>query len=52
MMVNAWKLNGEASRVPAWTNNSNKNETYSKGYSISKSAPFGVDDTPTNYSTN
>jgi hypothetical protein len=52
MMVNAWKLHGEASRVPAWTNVQNKVETYSKGFSVSKSAPFGVDDGPTNYSTN
>lgn len=40
MMNNAWKLMGEASRVPAWSNKAD----YSKGFNVTKSAPFGVDD--------
>jgi hypothetical protein len=50
MMINAWKLMGEASRKPAWTNVAKK-DIYSEGFNVTKSAPFGVDSQPTNYST-
>lgn len=51
MMINAWKLHGEATRTPAWSNLSGKKDIYSKGFSVTKSAPYGVDDAPTQYST-
>jgi hypothetical protein len=41
MMITAWKLHGEASRKPAWTNAS-KNDIYKEGFSVSQSAPFGI----------
>lgn len=51
MMINAWKLLGEATRKPAWTN-LGKKETYPEGgFNVTKSAPYGVDNNPTSYST-
>jgi hypothetical protein len=50
MMINAWKLHGEAERKPAWTNVAKK-DLYKEGYSVSQLAPFGVSEGPTNYST-
>jgi hypothetical protein len=44
MMINAWKLHGDAQRIPAWGNVQNKKDFYQKGFSVTKSAPFGVDD--------
>lgn len=41
MMMNAWKLMGEATRKPAWTNVAKK-DLYKEGFSVSQSAPFGV----------
>jgi len=49
-MINAWKLLGEAPRKPGWTN-VQKEDIYKNGYNVTKSSPFGVDDTPTDYST-
>ena len=49
MMINAWKLHGEASRKPAWTN-TQKTDIYKQG-SITSTAPYGVDANPTDYST-
>src|SRR3569833_2815371 len=51
MMINAWKLHGEAPRKPAWTNVAKK-DLYKEGYTVSQLAPFGVSETPTDYSTN
>lgn len=34
MMITAWKLHGEATRKPAWTNAS-KNDIYKEGFSVS-----------------
>jgi hypothetical protein len=51
MMINAWKLHGEAPRKPAWTNLAKK-DLYGEGFSVSQSAPFGVSAGPTDYSTN
>lgn len=50
MMINAWKLHGEAPRKPAWTNVAKK-DLYKEGFSVSQLAPFGVSEGPTNYST-
>lgn len=50
MMINAWKLAGEATRKPAWTNVAKK-DLYKDGFSVSKMSPFGVDNQPTEYST-
>jgi hypothetical protein len=41
MMINAWKLMGDATRKPAWTNLSNK-DLYKEGFSVASTAPFGV----------
>ena len=51
MMINAWKLMGDATRKPAWTNLSNK-DLYKEGFSVASTAPFGVSSQPTNYATN
>ena len=51
MMINAWKLHGEASRKPGWTN-TQKTDIYKNGGSGTSTAPYGVDATPTDYSTN
>lgn len=51
MMINAWKLHGEAPRKPGWTNVSNK-DIYKEGFSVSQSAPFGVSKEKVDYSTN
>lgn len=50
MMLNAWSLAGEATRKPAWTNVAKK-DIYKEGFSVTKMAPYGVDEKPTNYST-
>ena len=51
MMINSWKLHGESPRKPGWTNKGQ--DMYAKGgYSVVKSSPFGVDNEPTDYSTN
>ena len=34
MMITAWKLHGEASRKPAWTNVAKK-DLYKEGFSVS-----------------
>lgn len=47
MMINSWKLMGEATRKPAWSNASQQEG----GFNVTRSAPFGVDSQPTNYST-
>jgi len=52
MMINAWKLHGDANRKPAWTNIKDKDIYQEGGFSVTKSAPFGVDNNPTDYSTN
>lgn len=53
MMINAWRLAGDAQRKPAWANIGSKRDIYAEGgYSAAKLAPFGVDNEPTNYSTN
>jgi hypothetical protein len=52
MMINAWKLNGEASRKSGWTN-VNKDAAsniYKGGLNVTKAAPYGVDNDPTEYS--
>lgn len=51
MMINSWKLHGEATRKPAWSNLSKKDIYEGGGFNVTKSAPFGVDNQPTNYST-
>jgi len=43
MMINAWKLYGEATRKPAWTNVGRKEANTDGIYNVTKSAPFGVD---------
>jgi len=41
---NAWKLCGEATRMPAWSNKDQKEQVYASGsYQASRLAPFGVD---------
>lgn len=50
MMINAWKLLGEASRKPAWTNVVKK-DLYKEGFSVAQMAPFGISEAPTDYST-
>ena len=50
MMINAWKLHGEAQRKPAWTNLA-KTDLYKGGFNVSQSAPFGVNNSKTDYST-
>jgi Ca2+-binding EF-hand superfamily protein len=50
MMINAWKLHGEAPRKPAWTNLAKK-DLYKEGFSVSQSAPFGVNSSKTDYGT-
>jgi hypothetical protein len=52
MMITAWKLHGEATRKPAWSNLAKK-DIYQEGgvYNVTKSAPFGVDNQPTSYAT-
>lgn len=52
MMINAWKLHGDATRKPGWTNIKGQDLYNEGGFSVVKSAPFGVDNQPTNYSTN
>ena len=49
MMINSWKLHGEAPRKPAWTNVQKDADIYGKGLSVTKSAPFGIDNDPTDY---
>ena len=51
MMINAWKLHGEAPRKPGWTNVQKDADIYGKPLSVTKSAPFGVDSDPTDYQT-
>jgi len=34
MMITAWKLHGEATRKPAWTNIADK-DIYGKGFNVS-----------------
>lgn len=51
MMINAWKLLGEATRKPAWTNVVKK-DLYKEGFSVAQMAPFGISEAPTDYSTN
>ena len=51
MMINSWKLHGEAPRKPAWTNVQKDADIYGKQLNVTKSAPFGVDSNPTDYST-
>ena len=50
MMINAWKLHGEATRKPAYAAVIKK-DIYSEGFSVTQSAPFGVDKTRTDYAT-
>jgi hypothetical protein len=52
MMINSWKLLGEAPRKPAWTNVQKDQNVYKQGINVTRSAPFGVDSDPTDYSTN
>jgi Ca2+-binding EF-hand superfamily protein len=52
MMINAWKLHGEAPRKPAWTNVAKKDLYKEGGFSVAQLAPFGISDKPTDYSTN
>lgn len=51
MMINAWKLHGDATRKPGWTNVAKKDMYQEGGYNVTKSAPYGIDNQPTNYST-
>jgi len=50
LMINAWKLHGEAPRKPAWTNVV-KTDLYKQGFSVTSGAPFGVSEGKTDYST-
>lgn len=43
MMINSWKLHGEATRKPAWSNLGKKDIYEGGGFNVTKSAPFGVD---------
>jgi hypothetical protein len=54
MMINAWKLLGEAPRKSGWTNvNKEAAKDFQKnGFNVTRGAPFGVDADPTDYSTN
>lgn len=52
MMINSWKLHGEAPRKPAWTSVQKDQNIYGQGLNVTKNAPFGVDNAPTDYSTN
>lgn len=53
MMINAWRLLGEATRKPAWSNIKDKDPYGGQGgFSVVKSAPYGIDSTQTDYSTN
>jgi hypothetical protein len=54
MMINAWKLHGEAPRKPAWTtvNKDAAQNFHKNGLNVTRGAPFGVDSDPTDYSTN
>jgi hypothetical protein len=51
MMINAWKLYGEAPRKPAWTSVIKK-DLYKEGFSVASSAPFGITGDKTSYATN
>ncbi len=49
MMINAWKLHGDATRKPGWTNIAKKDLYQDGGFSVTKSAPYGVDSQQTEY---
>ena len=51
MMINAWKLLGEAPRKPAWSN-LGKKDIYKGGFSVTSGAPFGVSEEKQDYGTN
>ena len=48
MMINAWKLFGDAPRKPAWSAVMKK-DLYKEGYSVSQTAPFGISEGTTEY---
>ena len=52
MMINTWKLFGEATRKPGWTNVQKDVDIYGKGgYQVTRAAPYGVDGDKTSYAT-
>ena len=51
MMINAWKLMGDAAKKPAWANVQKSDFYEGGGFSVTKTTPYGIDARKTEYGT-